>query len=309
MASSVTNANSVPAHLSYKNKKEFTTELDQNAFMKLLLEQLKHQDPMSPMDNSQFIQQTSMMTMVEKLTKMAALMEESNSSLLSLREYEGLIGKTASYEKETRDDLTGEVTRELKTGIIRSVKMERGKIYFLIDGEITPIPRDKIDGLESKGLASGNLMENSLKFAEMIGKQVHYQETREVDRDGNPDTKQDITTVTESKTGVIAGYTLKDGQAQFQLDNGKTLKLEEITGMSVKPDNLPMDNTLKYAQMIGYGVTYLEKETKPDGSTVDKELNGVIQSVSMKNGLVEFLLEDGKKLKLPQVIGFQAPVR
>jgi flagellar basal-body rod modification protein FlgD len=308
MASSVTNTTSVPAHLSYKNKKEFTTDLDQNAFMKLLLEQLKNQDPMSPMDNSQFIQQTSMMTMVEKLTKMAQLMEESNSSLLSLREYEGLIGKTASYEKETKDELTGDITREQKTGVIQSVKMDKGKIYFQI-GEDALIPRDKIDGLESKGLSSGNLMENSLKYAEMIGKQVDYQEARQVDKDGDPNTTQDITTVYDSKSGVILGYTMKDGVAQFQLDNGKTLKLEEMTGISVKPDNLPMDNTLKYAQMIGYGVTYLEKETQTDGSTTDKELTGVIQSVSMKNGLVEFLLEDGKKLKLHQIIGFEAPVK
>ncbi len=308
MASSVSNTTNIPSHLSYKNKKEFSSELDQNAFMKLMLEQLKHQDPMSPMDNSQFIQQTSMMTMVEKLTRMTSLMEESNSSLLSLREYEGLIGKTASYEKESTDELTGEVSREQKTGVIQSVKMDKGKIYFLIDGEDTPIPRDKIDGLESKGLSSGNLMENSLRYAEMIGKQVHYKEARQVDKDGNPNTKDDITTVHDSKTGVILGYTLKHGVAQFQLDNGKTLKLEEIEGLSVKPDNLPMDNTLKYAQMIGYRVTYLEKETQTDGSTIDKELSGVIQSVSMKNGLVEFILSDNKKLKLSQIIGYEAPV-
>lgn len=80
--------------------------------MKLMLEQLKQQDPLSPMDNSQFLQQTSMMTMVEKLTKMASLMEQSNNSMLTLREYEALVGRTASYDMQKKDEMTGEVTHE-----------------------------------------------------------------------------------------------------------------------------------------------------------------------------------------------------
>jgi flagellar basal-body rod modification protein FlgD len=305
MPQTVNNNSAIPSHLSYKNKKEFSTALDQNAFMKLLLEQLKNQDPMSPMDNSQFIQQTSMMTMVEKLTRMASLMEESNSSLLSLREYEGLIGKTASYEKVTVDELTGEEIRERKTGVIQSVKMDKGKIYFQI-GEDALIPREKIDGIESKGLSSDNLLDNSLKYAQLIGRQIHYKEAREVDQDGNPDTKQDITTVYDSKDGVILGFSLKDGVVQFQLDNGKTVKLEDIHGMSVKPENVPMDTTLQYTQLIGYTVTYLESATNADGTTSTQERTGVIKAVSMKNGLVELVLADDKKVKLNQIIGFEA---
>ncbi|WP_035295806.1 flagellar hook assembly protein FlgD [Brevibacillus thermoruber] len=302
---SVTNNPYIQPSWSYKGKKEFTTELDQNAFMKLLLEQLKNQDPLSPMDNSQFIQQTSMMTMVEKITKMANLMEQSNSSMLTLREYEGLIGKTATYDLQKVDELTGEVTHEKKTGVIESVSMDNGKIYFRIVGEQTPIPREWVSGLESKGM-TGTELDNSLKYAEMIGKQISYKETQQVDKDGNPDTTDDITTVDEIKNGVIVGFTMKDGKVEFQLDNGKTIKLEDVTGMSVKPDNLPMNNTLQYAQMIGYTITYTETATNPDGTTSTTESTGVIKAVSMKNGMVEFVLEDDKKVKLSQIVGFEA---
>lgn len=219
MPDSVNHTSTIPASSLYKNKKPFSTEIDQNAFMKLMLETLKHQDPLSPMDNNQFLQQTSMMTMVERLTRMQTLMEESNSSLLNLQQYEGLVGKTATYEKVNKNELTGEETREVKTGTIDAVKLHEGKIYFQIGQDL--VTRDAINGLESK------------------------------DSDETPET----------------------------------------------PSNPMLDATLKYAQMIGYKVTY------EDGSA---EKTGTVAGISMKNGLVELLLDDNSRLKLNQVIGFES---
>jgi len=221
MPGTVNNTSStVPNPYSYKNKKEFSTELDQNAFMKLMLEQIKHQDPLSPMDNQQFIQQTSLMTMVEKLTRMTQLLEESNSSLLNLHEYEGLIGKTAKYEKISEDEVTGDKTFEEKTGMISAVKMVNKKIYLTIgDDEVT---YDKVKDVESK----------------------------------------DFT-------------------------------------------NDPVDNTLKYAGMVGRNITYLAKEHGTDGSYSTVEKTSTISSLSMKNGLIEFLLANGSKIKPTEIIGVE----
>jgi len=220
MPDSVNNSPTIPASSLYKNKKPFSTEIDQNAFMKLMLEQLKHQDPLSPMDNSQFLMQTSMMTMVERLTRMQTLMEESNSSLLNLQEYEKLVGKTATYEKVNKNEITGEETREEKTGTINSVKLHEGKIYFQIGEDL--VTRDAIRGLESK--------------------------------DNDDDAPE-------------------------------------------APANPMVDASLKYVQMIGYKVTYQDNST---------EKNGIVAGISMKNGLVELLLEDNSRLKLNQVIGFES---
>lgn len=301
----VSNSSMVPAHLSYKGKKEFSTELDNNAFMKLLLEQLKNQDPMSPMDNSQFIQQTSMMTMVEKMTRMASLMEQSNNSMLTLEKYESLVGRTATYELTTADEITGDTSTETKEGAIQAVYMDNGKIYFRLENESNPIPLADIKGLESQGM-TGNALDSSLKYMDMIGNTISYKATTQVDKDGNPATTDDVTTVDEVKNAVITGFSMKDGTALFQLDNGNTVKLDEIMGMSVKPDNQAMSNSLQYAQMIGYTITYHDPQTSTDGSTSTNSLNGVIQAVSMKNGLVEFVLEDGKKVSLSQITGYEA---
>ncbi|MBG9940454.1 flagellar hook capping FlgD N-terminal domain-containing protein [Brevibacillus formosus] len=295
----------IQPHMSYKGKKEFSTELDQNAFMKLMLEQLKHQDPMSPMDNSQFIQQTSMLTMVEKITKMTTLMEQSNNSMVTLEKYEKLVGRTASYSLTTKDEMTGETKTEKKEGVLDAVYMDQGKIYFRIAGESTPIPLADVSGLESQGLA-GNTLDNSVKYMEMIGREISYKVTKEVDRDGNPDTTNDVSKVDEILNGVITGFTTKNGTAQFQLDNGSTVKAEEIVGMTVKPENRTMGNSLAYAQMIGYNITYNQSTTNPDGTTSNTPLTGVVKAVSMKNGVVEFVLQDDKKVALNQITGFEA---
>lgn len=295
----------IQSNMSYQGKKEFSTELDQNAFMKLLLEQLKHQDPMSPMDNSQFIQQTSMMTMVEKMTKMATLMEQSNNSMLTLQKYEALVGRTATYSLATKDDVTGESSVQSKEGLIQNVYMDNGKIYFRITGETTPIPLADVKGLESQGM-TGNALDSSLKFMEMIGKEISYKTTTQVDKDGNPATTDDITSVDEVKNAIITGFTMKDGSAQFQLDNNTTVKLDEIIGMTVKPDNQAMSNSLQYAQMIGYTLSYSESQTNTDPTTSTNDRTGIIKAVSMKNGLVEFVLEDGKKVTLSQITGYEA---
>lgn len=293
---SLTNTTS-QSQWSYKGKKEFTTELDQNAFMMLMLEQLKYQDPLSPMDNSQFLQQTSMMTMVEKITKMTALMEQSNNSMLTLEKYEALVGRTATYELTVEDMTTGERSVETREAAIESVYMDNNKIYFRMAGESTPIPLADVKGLESKGM-TGNALDSSLKYMNMIGSQVSYITRTQADGSSEP-----VESVAE---GTIVGFTMKDGVSQFQLDDGTTVKLEDIVGMSVNPDNATMSSSLQYAQMIGYTLTYNGSQTNSDGTVSADERTGVIQAVSMKNGLVEFVLEDGEKVSLQQVIGYKA---
>lgn len=48
-----------------------TDQLDKEAFMRLLVAQLKYQNPLSPSDPNQFMAQTAQFTMVESLEKMA----------------------------------------------------------------------------------------------------------------------------------------------------------------------------------------------------------------------------------------------
>lgn len=297
MADSVTNKVYVPKEYNYKNMKEADKSglnFDSNAFMKLLIEQLKNQDPLSPMDNTQIVQQTSMMAMVERLTKIEELMEESNSSLLNVKEYEGLIGKDATYSWQQEVD--GEMTKQEKTGTISAVKMVDGKVQFQIDGYW--MTRDKISGIESKSVTSGSLLDNTLKYSQMIGKQVTYKETQTTTTGGQP------TTTEVEKTGVVTGLSLKDNKVELTLADNKKLAMEQVTGLKVQADEAANDNNLKYAQMIGYNVTYQNTVTNTDGSTSTNEAASTITAVSMKNGIVEFVLADGKRVKPSQIVSY-----
>lgn len=79
-------------------------------FMKLLVAQLKYQDPMNPADSTQFLAQTAQFTQVEKLadldTKITAVLANSQNSMAA-----GLIGDTVTMGAGgTAPDVTGIVT-------------------------------------------------------------------------------------------------------------------------------------------------------------------------------------------------------
>jgi flagellar basal-body rod modification protein FlgD len=71
-------------------------EIDKDMFLKLLVTQLKYQDPLNPASPDEFMAQTAQFTSVEKLTQLA---EDSAASALGNRmtTASSLIGKAVSY--------------------------------------------------------------------------------------------------------------------------------------------------------------------------------------------------------------------
>lgn len=57
-------------------------QLGKDEFLKLLVAQLEHQDPLNPMDNAEMIAQTAQFSQVEQLTKVVSLLEK----MVSLQE-------------------------------------------------------------------------------------------------------------------------------------------------------------------------------------------------------------------------------
>ncbi len=93
-----------------KNKERIKSQkMDGQAFFKLMLEQLKNQDPMSPMNNNDMLNQMS------QLSAMGQMEEMAKASLTSSQTIEGL-AKEVSYLSrivETKDnkDLVEEIKR------------------------------------------------------------------------------------------------------------------------------------------------------------------------------------------------------
>jgi flagellar basal-body rod modification protein FlgD len=83
--------------------------LGKDAFLKLLVAQLRYQDPTAPTDSAQFMAQTAQFTQVEKLEEIAAAVAQSlgAQSLLSAA---ALVGRTVTWTGTDGTELSGQVT-------------------------------------------------------------------------------------------------------------------------------------------------------------------------------------------------------
>jgi flagellar basal-body rod modification protein FlgD len=84
--------------------------LDKDGFLKLFVAQLQHQDPTSPMDTNDSMQQMSSFSMVEQITNMAASNTKIAASL-NTSSAVGLIGRTVTYVDSSDKLVTGKVEK------------------------------------------------------------------------------------------------------------------------------------------------------------------------------------------------------
>ncbi|MBQ9359942.1 MAG: hypothetical protein IJT96_02765 [Lachnospiraceae bacterium] len=103
--------------------KEGNNDLDKQAFLKLLVAQMKYQDPMQPTENTEYVSQLAQFSSLEAMNNV--------SQSVDLQRATGLIGKvvTASIS----DSVTGVATE--KTGSVQFVSQSGNKTYLTIDGE------------------------------------------------------------------------------------------------------------------------------------------------------------------------------
>ena len=86
-----------------------TNSLGKDAFLKLLVAQLKYQDPTKPTDASEFMAQTAQFTQVEKLEEIAQ-QNSDNIRTQGLSTASALIGRNIKYQDATGAAATGVVT-------------------------------------------------------------------------------------------------------------------------------------------------------------------------------------------------------
>lgn len=107
-------------------KKLKNQEVDKDAFLKLFMTQLQHQDPLSPMDNKDFIAQMAQFSSVEQLTNIAsstsaslnndqtlsAQIENMNKNIVELiKKIDGNTDNSGDDEEEGEDAVTDESLR------------------------------------------------------------------------------------------------------------------------------------------------------------------------------------------------------
>jgi flagellar basal-body rod modification protein FlgD len=86
------------------------SSLGKDDFLKLFVSQLQHQDPLSPMENAEFMGQMASFSTLEQISKMAAANEQI-AAQLSLTGSVNLLGRTVSYVDAEGATKTGAVER------------------------------------------------------------------------------------------------------------------------------------------------------------------------------------------------------
>lgn len=81
-------------------------DMDSDVFMSLLITQLQNQDPSSPMDTGQMIQQTTQLAMMEKMNELSTTAAEGFS--LNMRSAAAqLVGQQVTYVDAKGETVTG----------------------------------------------------------------------------------------------------------------------------------------------------------------------------------------------------------
>lgn len=95
--------------LSQKNEKA-PGELGKDDFLRILVAQLSNQDPMKPMQDTEFIGQMAQFSSLEQMTNMNGTMNQflSNQLQSSMTDYAHLIGKSVEWT-ENNEKLSGTV--------------------------------------------------------------------------------------------------------------------------------------------------------------------------------------------------------
>lgn len=196
--------------------KEFSSSLDKDAFLKLLVTQLKYQNPLEPTKDNEFIGQMAQFSALEQSqnTNMAIKMNSANNMV----------------NKLVKADYKAEDSTESKEyiGLVEKVMIKNNDVYLTMDvsGAKYDVKLDDVkevteleNSVEQIYLMNQS-MRNSTAF-NLIGKNVKgtYEEVETVDG------------VKRSKTVDIEGTVEKvrrDGTSILLTVNGKEMFLEDV---------------------------------------------------------------------------------
>ena len=107
------------------------SKLDKEAFLKLLVAQLKYQDPLKPTDAESFMAQTAQFTQVEKLEEMADTMKVA-ATTSGLSTASALLGKKITFALADGTSATG---------VVSSVKSSAAGVTLEVGSRQTTLDR------------------------------------------------------------------------------------------------------------------------------------------------------------------------
>ena len=146
------------------NKANTENEMNQDMFLQLMITQLQNQDPLEPMDNTEFLSQQAMFTQVNSLQEMNqhlttygdAILSMNNSMLISsnLTQAMSLVGQNVTAIDPENKDAT-------ITGKVEAVKITENGLMYTINGK--EISSEYITGVTQQQASSETQEDSELK--------------------------------------------------------------------------------------------------------------------------------------------------
>ncbi len=196
--------------------------LGKQDFLKLLVTQLQHQDPMDPTDPAQFVSQLAEFTSLEQLVNI-----RDGLDMLSVAQASGTSAQLVSFvgrEVELRDD---HVTLDAEASPV--------DLRFTLDSKAADVEVVVKDG-------DGQVVRHIAAGAMGDGAQTVTFDGR--DDNGNPLPAGDYTFEVVAKdgdggavgastrsTGVVASVTFEDGYPELVLEDGRKVALGQVTAV------------------------------------------------------------------------------
>jgi flagellar basal-body rod modification protein FlgD len=126
-----------------QNKSTGSSSLGKDDFLKILMTQLQNQDPLNPMQDTEFISQMATFSSLEQMTNLNTSMNNliTTSEQNQFMQASSLIGKTVTYLDDQNNP---------NAAVVKSVSYQNGTTNFqLDDAKQTSITSGQITGIES----------------------------------------------------------------------------------------------------------------------------------------------------------------
>lgn len=126
--------------------------MGQDAFLKILITQMKHQDPMEPLKDTEFIGQMAQFTSLEQLTNLNKTMTQfvSNSGNQTLADHANLIGTSVDWSYEVNGQM------ESGQGVVKALSSKNGELTIELLDSGTKIPLTAINRIEMNTAAKND---------------------------------------------------------------------------------------------------------------------------------------------------------
>lgn len=144
------------------------SNLGKDEFLKILMTQLQHQDPMNPMEDKDFIAQMATFSTLEQITNMGQAFGEfvqlqKQGSLIS---YQQMIGKEVSYSVPVEEE-DGTTVKNGK-GTVENIQYINGEVTFALSDGSVVLPENVF---EVQTTTDENLM---MQASQLIGKYITW---------------------------------------------------------------------------------------------------------------------------------------